>query len=516
MVYLSTTKDLVIGVDSSTTAVKAIAWDRHGHALAQNRATYELISPFANGYEQRADDWWDGLCAVLRSVSAQVGADRIAALCITHQRETFVPVDEHGQPVRNAILWLDDRSRKQVDELDRRVGNNIIHDLTGKGPSTKQSLPKLVWLQAHEPDVMRRAYKFLDVHAFLVHRLTGRWATSTPSADPMGLVDMRRGDWARDLMRQLDLDPEQFVEIVPPGAQIGDLSERAAELTGLVAGTPLVAGAGDGQSAGLGANITLPGKAYLNLGTAMVSGAHAEHYVANRAFRTLCSPLAGTFVAEEVLGGGTFTVSWFVENFGPDVRNLNLPLTAEELLEVAASKLPPGALGLMLVPYWNAVMPPYWDAAATGITVGWTGAHRREHFYRAILEGIAYEHRLAMDGVAQAIGQTIDEYILMGGGSRSALWCQIVADVSGKSVTRASTTEATNLGAAILAAAHVGWYSSVQDAADSMTSTERSFQPSEKTHALYDRLYREVYCGLFPAVQQYIDRLTELTYDQST
>jgi sugar (pentulose or hexulose) kinase len=512
--FLTMQKDLVIGVDSSTTACKAIAWDRSGNLVAQSRATFDLISPQPNWYEQHAGDWWDALCQTLRSVSTQVGVDRIAAVCITHQRETFVPVDESGQPIRNAILWVDDRSRLQVDELDRRVGNDKIHRITGKGPSTKQSLPKLIWLQTYEPEMVRRAYKFLDAHAFLVYHLTGKWVTSLPSADPMGLVDMANGTWAVDLMRQLDLDRAKFVDIVPPGTIIGEITERACEMTGLLAGTPVVAGAGDGQSAGLGANITAPGKAYLNLGTAMVSGAHADSYVADKAFRTLCSPIAGAFVPEEVLGGGTFTVSWFVEQFGPDVRNLNLPLTAEELLEVAASKLPPGALGLMLVPYWNAVMPPYWDAAATGITIGWTGAHRREHFYRAILEGIAYEHRLAMDGVSKATGTPINEFILMGGGSRSALWCQIVADVSGTLVTRASTAEATNLGAGILAATAMGWYSSVREAADVMTSTERRFEPTEKTHAIYDRLYREVYCGLFPAVQKYVDRLTELTYDQ--
>jgi xylulokinase len=506
-------KDLVIGVDSSTTACKAIAWDKNGRAVAESRAAFELISPYPNWYEQQAEDWWDALCQVLRQVSAQVGASRIAALCITHQRETFVPVDENCQPIRNAILWVDDRSRLQVAELDRRVGNDHIQDITGKGPSTKQSLPKLLWLQTHEPDVMRRAYKILDVHAFLVQRLTGRWVTGTPCADPMGLVDMRRGTWATDLMRQLDLDPGQYVDIVPPGSILGEVHEQACIATGILAGTPVIAGAGDGQSAGLGANITRPGKAYLNLGTAMVSGAHSETYVADKAFRTLCSPIAGAFVPEEVLGGGTFTVSWFVEQFGPDMRGLNLPLSAEEVLEVAASKLPPGSLGLMLVPYWNAVMPPYWDAAATGMMVGWTGAHRREHFYRAILEGIAFEHRLAMDGVERATQHPLDEFILMGGGSRSTLWCQIVADISGKRVTRASTTEATNLGAGILAAAAVGWYSSVRAAADAMTSTERSFEPIDKNCATYDRLYREVYCGLFPAVQQYIDRLTELTYD---
>jgi xylulokinase len=331
----------------------------------------------------------------------------------------------------------------------------------------------------------------------------------------MGLLDMANGTWAVDLMRRLDLDPDKFVELVPPGSVIGELHGRAAEQTGLPAGLPLIAGAGDGQSAGLGANITRPGQAYLNLGTAMVSGAHSEHYVASKAFRTLCSPIAGAFVPEEVLGGGTFTVSWFCENFGPDIDHLHLPLSAEEVLEAAASKLPPGSLGLMLVPYWNAVMPPYWDTAATGITVGWTGAHRREHFYRAILEGIAYEHRLAMDGVAEATGEPLNEFILMGGGSRSPLWCQIVADVNGKPVAQASTSEATNLGAGILAAAAVGWYASVREAADAMTSVGRRFQPDEKTHALYDRLYREVYRGLFPALQPYIDRLTEITYDRN-
>jgi len=504
-------KDLVVGIDSSTTACKAIAWDRAGKLIAQSRASFELLSPHPNWYEQHAEDWWDALCQTLRSLSAQVGAARIAAVCIAHQRETFVPVDEHGQPIRNAILWVDDRSRSQVDELDRRIGNDKIHQITGKGPSTKQSLPKLLWLQTHEPDVMRRAYKILDVHAFLVYRLTRRWVTSLPCADPMGLVEMGRGTWATDLLRQLDLDPEKLVDIEPPGTVIGEISERACDLTGLLPGTLLIAGAGDGQAAGLGANITVPGKAYLNLGTAMVSGAHADTYVADKAFRTLCSPIAGAFVPEEVLGGGTFTVSWFVEQFGPDVRNLNLPLSPEELLEVAAAKLPPGSLGLMLVPYWSAVMPPYWDAAATGITIGWTGAHRREHFYRAILEGIAYEHRLAMDGVSKATGQPINEYILMGGGSRSSLWCQIVADVTGARVTRASTAEASNLGAGILAAAAVGWYANVREAADAMTSTERSFEPSEKTHAIYDRLYREVYINLFPAIQPYIDKLTTLT-----
>lgn len=507
-------KDLVVGIDSSTTSCKAIAWDRTGNPIAESRTQFEMLSPKPNWFEQNAMDWLATLHRVLRDLVVQIDARRVAALCITNQRESFVLVNEQGLPLRNAILWLDDRSRTQVRWLGEQFGNEMIHDLTGKGPSTTQSLPKIIWLQQNEPEMIDSAYKLVEPHAFLVYHLTGKWATSTACADPMGIVDMRRGDWAVDFLNTLKLPLDKFVEIVPPGTVIGQLSQSGSEQTGLPPETLVVAGSGDGQSAGLGANITQPGRAYLNLGTAMVSGAFAESYVADPAFRTLCSPVAGAFVPEEVLPGGTFLVSWFVENFGPDVSNLNLSLSAVEVLEAAAAKVPPGSLGLMLVPYWKGAMPPYWDADATGVMIGWTGAHRKEHFYRAVLEGIAFEHRLVMDGVSRATGQPIDEYILMGGGSRSPLWCQIIADMTGKRVTRSHTAEATNLGAGILAAAAVGWYDDVRDAARSMTSTERSFFPSDETHAIYDQLYREVYTGLYPAVQPFVDHLALLTYGQ--
>ncbi len=155
-------------------------------------------------------------------------------------------------------------------------------------------------------------------------------------------------------------------------------------------------------------------------------------------------------------------------------------------------------------------MTPYWDAAATGITVGWTGAHGREHFYRAIMEGIAFEQRLCGDGAMDSLGHRIDEYVTMGGGSKSNLWCQIVADVTGIDVVRSTSTEATCLGAGILAASTAGWYANALQAADAMTGTAERFTPNPKTKAIYDDLF-EVYRGLFPALQSSVDRLTEIT-----
>ena len=289
----------------------------------------------------------------------------------------------------------------------------------------------------------------------------------------------------------------------------------AAQATGLPAGLPVVAGAGDGQCAGLGANAIVPGRAYLNLGTAVASGVISAGYRCDRAFRTLIAPIPGHYYAEHILRGGVFTIAWFVEKFAADLRGLSAtahqPQRAEEVLEAAAAQLPPGAGGLMLVPYWNNVMNPYWDPSATGIVIGWTGSHGRAHFYRAILEGIAYEQRLVGDAMMAALGAPFTEYVVMGGGSHSDLWRQIIADVTGVPVVRSTSAEATCLGAGILAATAAGWYADVSVAAAAMTGVAGRCAPQPATQAIYDRLYREVYQGLFPVVQPAVDRLTALT-----
>ena len=503
---------LVIGIDSSTTACKAIAWGRDGQVVAEGRASYPLQQPRPKWYEQDAEQWWDGACTALRELLAQINAAQVEALCITHQRESFVPVDSKGRPIRNAILWLDERSHAQVTFLKQTIGGDRLHRLTGKPPTTNPSLPKIVWLMQHEPEVVARTCKFLDAHAFLVHRLTGDFRTSLACADPMGLVDMQAHAWAADLMQELGLRVDQFPDLVRPGTVIGYVNYAAATATGLPSGLPVVAGAGDGQCAGLGANATGGGRASLNMGTAVVSGTFSAVYLADRAFRTLYAPIAGNYFLETVIQGGVFTVGWFVEKFAGDLRYPSSPLSPEERLEAAAATVPPGCLGLILVPYWSNALTPYWDPAASGITIGWTGAHGREHFYRAILEGIAFEQRLVGDAMMAATGQPFNEYVVLGGGSRSNLWCQILADVTGVPIARSATAEATCLGAGILAATAAGWYPDANQAADRMTGTGERFVPQPETQAIYDRLYREVYQPLFPTLQPLAHRLAELTH----
>ncbi|NLE45985.1 MAG: xylulose kinase [Chloroflexi bacterium] len=509
MRLLERARPLVIGIDASTTAVKAIAWDRSGRAIAQGRSSYPLVQPHPTWFEQNAEHWWAGACKALNEVVEQVDRSVLDAICITHQRESFVPVTRAGQPLRHAILWLDERCRPQVESLRQSVGPEQFHQITGKPLTTNPSLLKILWLRQHEADLVTSAYQFLDTHAFLVHRLTGEFRTSVASADPMGLVDMDQGCWAIDLVHESGLRVDQLPELVRPGALVGTVSSGAAAATGLPAGLPVVAGAGDGQCAGLGVNALSADRASLNIGTAVVSGVFSTEYRTHRAFRTLCAPIAGQFFLETVIQSGALIVGWFVEEFAAARHGcLTIP---EDLLEAAAVQVPPGSLGLIVVPYWRHAMTPYWDPAASGITIGWTRAHTRAHFYRAILEGIAFEQRLLEEGRTTVTGQSIKEYVAMGGGSRSALWCQIMANVTGIPVIRAATTEATCLGAGVIAAGAAGWYRSVAQAAKRMTGTAEQFVPDVEVRSVYNRLYTEVYRPLYPTLQPLINRLTHLT-----
>ena len=507
-------KDLVIGVDASTTAVKVIVWDRQGQAVAEGRHPINLLQPHPSWHEQSAADWWWAFCSASRNALDGIDPERLGAVCIAHQRETFVLVDADGDPLRPAIVWMDERARPLLPELGALYGRQQFHRLTGK-PLSGNLLPgKLSWIRQHEPDVFQRIHKVLDVHAFLVRRLTGEFRTSTASADPMGLFDMQSGIWSQQVLQPLDLSADHLPQAFPPGTVLGEINKMAAQASGLPLGLPVIAGLGDGQAGGLGASVTQPGESYLNLGTAVVSGTVTSQYQTSPAFRTHYAGLAGRYSLETVILGGTYTISWFVEQFGEPFRQPDR--ATEEVLEVLAREVPPGSDGLMLVPYWNTVLNPYWDAGASGIVVGWRGRHTPAHLYRAILEGIAFEQRLATDGVEQAVGSPVQRYIAFGGGARSPLWCQIIADIAGKPVHLAHAPEATALGAGILAAAAANLYPDVTQAAQAMAhQLPQVFVPDPQRSQHYTRFF-EVYTQLFPQLQTQLDRLTELAESEPT
>ena len=493
---MHTSKDIVIGLDSSTTATKAIAWKPDGTIVGQGRSPIPLLRPAPNWYEHNSEDWWHSACEALRELFRQVDPTAVAGIAISNQRETFVPLAQDGKPVRPAILWLDQRCEEEVAWLSGRVGSERIHQITGKPPDLAPVAYRIAWMLRHEKERFRKTAVFADVHAFLTWKLTGSFQTSWASADPLGLFDMERKSWSPEILEALDLSPERLPHAVCPGTMIGVVSSSAANLTGLAPNTPVVAGGGDGQAAGLGVNALGGGRAYLNLGTAVVGGIYSSEYRIGNAWRTMGSCTGEGYYFETSLRAGTFLIDWFVRNICASADSNSLHWE----LETETAAIPIGSDGLLALPYWGAVMTPYWDQTARGCWIGLSGSHRRGHLYRSLLEGIAMEQALVTGMIEDATGVAVKEFIAIGGGAASDLWCRITADATGKVILRSRTLEASSLGAAICAAVGAGLFADAAEAARAMSDKVlRETQPSSENCARYADLlaiYRELYPSL--------------------
>jgi xylulokinase len=500
--------DLVIGIDSSTTATKAIAFDARGRIVAEGRAPIPLSNPHPGWFEQEVSDWTGALTRALKQLTKKIDAKRVAGLAISNQRESFAQFDSKGKALRPGTLWLDERAQKEVKDIVSELGAEAVHNISGKPADVTPCLYRCRWLSTHMPKVWAKTAKTAEVHGVLTHFLTGQWATSTASADPMGLLDVGAYDWSDVLLKAARLTREQLPRLHRPGEIMGEVTAEAARLTGLKAGTPIIAGGGDGQCAGTGANTFLEGRAYVNLGTAAVSGSYGKHYAANRAFRTMMAVGEEGFSFETAIRTGTFLVNWMVE------RLFNVSPAKDpgifKALETEAAASPIGAHGLVLVPYWSGVMTPYWDSAARGVIAGLSGNHSRGDVYRALLEGVALEQAMMTNQVADAT-TPITHFAAVGGGSRSDLWCQILADASARDVKRLETAEASALGAAMAAAKGAGWYKSVPQASAAMSGKpSKTFRPRRKDSSRYQDLLG-IYSELWPKLSDWNQKLVDFS-----
>lgn len=486
--------EVVVAVDSSTTACKALAIRADGTVLSSAQHAHHTDSPRPGWREQDAEQWWTAAVAAIRATVETLPAGaRVRALGLTHQRETFVCLDTEHRPIRPAILWLDTRAGQQV----ARLGSAAVHRRSGKPASTTPSFYKLAWLAEHEPDTLRCTARVLDVHGYLASRLTGADRTSWASADPTGLVDMARFDWDDTLLALAGVCREQLPELVAPGAVLGELTGDAARLTGLPTGTPLVAGAGDGQCAGLGCGVVDESTTYLNLGTGLTSGRQSSTLQVDRAFRTLASPLAGAYTLEALISAGMHSARWWIDTaFGADLA-----------AATAAAEAAPDTGRLLFLPYLTSAESPYWDPAARGCFVGLDDSSTPGRMYRAVLEGLAFEQRLVFEGLLP--DGLAPRLVCTGGGTGSPVLMRTMADTLGRPLEVVAGGEASALGAAVLAAAAVrlDGLGDVPDAAGAMVHIARTERPGASVaRAQLDEKYA-AYRELYPALRDTFARL---------
>ncbi len=482
-------EELVIGVDCSTTSSKAIVFNKAGEIICSSSEPIKLFSPKENYYEQNAEDWWTSVITSLKKITTQINPEKIKALAIANQRETFTILDESGNCIRPAIIWLDERCKDEVEPFSVKIGKKKIHSITGKPVDYAPVVYRLAWLKKHEKEQYKKISMVADVHTYITWKLTGKFKTSWSSADPLGMFDLKNKKWSQVILKELRLKNEQLPETFSPGTILGKISDEASQLTGLNRKTLVVAGGGDGQSAGLGANVLKSNIAYLNLGTAVVAGIYGSYYKTSNAFRTIGSCTSGGYYFETSLRAGTFAIDWFIKNIlkidSVIYRNIYNKLDEE------AQNIPLGSGGLKYLPYICGVMNPYWDIDARGSFIGITSSHTRGHFYRSILEGIAFEQLFALEETEKAAEIKVKRLAAMGGGTVNELWLRIIADVTGREIIIPGCKEASALGAAINAAVASGFFKDHEAAAKSMTSIERVIMPDKKNHKTYQKYFTE-------------------------
>jgi len=483
----------LIGVDSGTQSTTACVWTAGGRRLAAASVPLRVRSPQPGWAEQDPRAWWASARSAIRQVLEVVPPARIAAVGVAFQRETFTLADPRGRFLRPGILWLDVRAGPQAAALARQWGAARVHRRTGKPLDVTSAAARLMWLRRHEPECLRRAGRWVDVGAALAYGLTGRHATCVAGADTCGLVGLRSRRWIDAHLHRVGLRAEQMPDLVEPGDVIGYVTAAAARGTGLPRGTPVVAAGGDGQvfSVGVGA-ARPPGRMSLALGTSVVLGLPCEEAPISPLFRTLIAARpGGGYLLESVIQSGTYLLRWFADRFAAgDAWTL-------DRWDRQAARVPAGCEGLLTVPNWWGVRFPVVADDARGATLGWSDHHGPAHFYRSLLEGLAFELRGLIDCYREQFARRLGRTIRAGGGgTRSRHWPQILADVTGAAVEVPAERHSTALGAAMLAGVAVGAFADVRAAAGAMVRVCRRLLPEPGRRRLYDALYREVYAPL--------------------
>ena len=514
-----TSKDHLLAIDFGTQSVRALLFDARGSLVAKNRVEVEPYFSNQPGWaEQDPLYFWRSLCEACQGLweSSPVPREAVAAAALTTQRATMVNLDSGGEPLRPAIVWLDQRRCDGLTPVGGPWG--LLFRAVGMRATVAhfQAEAEANWVRRQQPEIWDRTHKFLFLSGFLTHRLVGRFVDSVGSQVGYVPFDYKRLRWAgpRDWKWQaLPVDLELLPELVPPGEPLGEITAEAAVATGIPAGLPLIAAAADKACEVIGAGCLDPSLGCLSYGTtATINTTHRRYVEAIPMLPPYPAAVPGAHSLEVQIYRGYWMVSWFKREFGLREQRLarERGVEPEQLFDELINEVPAGSMGLILQPYWSpGVKVP--GPEAKGAIVGFGDVHTRAHVYRSILEGLAYALREGAERCQRRSGVRMTEVRVAGGGSQSDAAMQITADIFGLPASRPHVYEASGLGAAIDAAVGVGLHPDFTSAIAEMTRVGATFEPDPANRALYDSLYREVYLKLYRRLQPLYERIRAIT-----
>jgi xylulokinase len=491
----------LLGIDVGTGGSRALVIDEAGRVVAS--ATVEhapFDSPRTGWAEQDARDWWRASRAAVRLVldADGVSADDIACVGLTGQMHGAVLLDEEDAPLRPSIIWCDVRTHEQCRALTRSVGAERLIRLVMNPALEGFTLPKLLWVREREPEVWARVRAVLLPKDYVRLCLTGEHATDVADASGTLLFDVGRRRWSREMSEAAEIDERLLPPVFESQEVAGRVSREGAEATGLRAGTPVVAGAGDQAAGAVGVGLVRPGAVSATIGTSGVVFAATDRPALDPRGRvhTFCHAVPGGWHVMGVTQGAGLSLRWFRDQFGAGTDDGRDPY--ERLAEEAATA-PPGADGLLWAPYLMGERTPHLDPHARAALVGLTAGHTRAHVVRALLEGVAFSLRDTLTIFAE-MGVPVESIRLGGGGARSKLWRQIQADVYGREVELVEADEGAAYGAALLAGVGGGAWASVEEACAGAVRVRERVSPQAEASRLLDERYK-AFQKLYPALR---------------
>lgn len=485
----------VMGIDTSTTATKALLMRADGQVVAVASSEYSYETPQPLWAEQQPDLWWRATVDSMRQVLAQAEVDPtgIKGVGLTGQMHGLVLLDQAGEVLRPAILWNDQRTSAECDQIRQRFGKARLIEITGNDALTGFTAPKILWVRNHEPELFAQVRHVLLPKDYVRFKLTGEYAADKAGGAGTLLFDIRKRDWSEAVLDALEIDPAWLPSTFEGTSITGQVTPEAAEATGLAAGTPVVAGGGDQAAAAVGTGAVVEGILSLSLGTSGVVFASTDRPIVEPEGRlhAFCHAVPGTWHLMGVMLSAGGSLRWYRDALAPGT-------SFDDLIESATS-VPPGSDGLVFLPYLTGERTPHPDPLARGAFVGLTVRHTQSHLTRAVLEGVAYGLHDSFELMTGAGLAGITQVRITGGGARNALWRKILADVLAAELVTVNTVEGAAYGAAVLAATGTGAFSDVASACEALVEPTGSTLPGP-ARAIYQDLY-PLYRDLYPALR---------------
>lgn len=496
-----------LGLDAGTTSIKAALFDDQGQCLGISREEYQLITPSPEQAELEPEIYWLSSLRAVQSAIQKAGVNprQVKAITVSSQGETVIALNQAGEPLRPALVWLDNRAVPQAEWLASHFDPGTVYEITGiPGIVPNWSACKIRWIRENEPVLFDRVYKYTLVQDYLIYRLTGEYITDGSVSCTTLYYDLRRHQWWPEMLEAVGISPAQLPRITQPGESNGCLTPQAAEEMGLATQTQVVNGGMDQAAGAVGAGNVHPNMVSETTGAAMaIQATISEPSRGGKYNLPVCvHSVAGFYLIEPYLPTGGMALKWFRDVFGERETQMVAGTTADayDLLAQLAAGVPPGCEGLVMLPHLMGAFSPEENPAARGVFSGFTLEHGKGHFVRAILEGVAFNLRQILAALNQA-GYQFSEVRTSGGGSRSSLWNQIKADVCGLPIVTLNNEETALLGDAILAGVACGVFSSVAEACGQMVSLKERILPGEQRVA-YEKAYQR-YSDLNQCLGQY-------------